>query len=518
MRLSSGLRRFRWAVFVVWLLLLVPAVYLAMNQSGHLTGGGFEVTGSQSLYVQRELEEQFPDQGASPLALVAAPRADASFADMDAAVAHLERLAGEVPSVKVVPNPQQPPPQPDRPYVVTLQLDFNNTGAVDVAKQLRQKVGINGDQPGRGLRRQGQALRHRPGRARRRGDRRHQTRHRAGRTVEPSDRPALSCSRCSARWPPPRCRLVLGICTVAVTMGLVYLLSMYTTMSVFVTSTVSMFGIALAIDYSLFILMRFREELRAGREPDQAADAAMATSGLAVVLSGLTVIASVTGIYLINTPVLVSMATGAILAVAVAVLTSTTLTPAVLATFGRAAAKRSWLLHWSRRPETTQSRFWTRWTGAVMRRPWVSALGAHGASARARRPRVLDGARQQHAAAVRPDPRDPRRRQRGGGRAGPRRARAGPRAGDLPRRQLRVRADEGTAPAGSAAADVAGAQRRDGAARGVRQRLPQRARLGGAVGGPRGHGRPRVRRLDAGGAAARGRRQGDRSTSAARPR
>ncbi len=170
--------------------------------------------------------------------------------------------------------------------------------------------------------------------------------------------------------------LVLGICTVAVTMGLVYLLSMYTTMSVFVTSTVSMFGIALAIDYSLFILMRFREELRAGREPEQAADAAMATSGLAVVLSGLTVIASVTGIYLINTPVLVSMATGAILAVAVAVLTSTTLTPAVLATFGRAAAKRSWLLHWSRRPETTQSRFWTRWTGWVMRRPWLSALGA----------------------------------------------------------------------------------------------------------------------------------------------
>ena len=53
-----------------------------------------------------------------------------------------------MPSVKVVPNPQQPPPQPDRPYVVTLQLDFNNSGAVDVAKQLRQKVGIDGDQPG----------------------------------------------------------------------------------------------------------------------------------------------------------------------------------------------------------------------------------------------------------------------------------------------------------------------------------------------------------------------------------
>ena len=208
--------------------------------------------------------------------------------------------------------------------------------------------------------------------------------------------------------------LVLGICTVVVTMGLVYLLSMYTTMSVFVTSTVSMFGIALAIDYSLFILMRFREELRAGRDPQQAADAAMATSGLAVVLSGLTVIASVTGIYLINTPVLESMATGAILAVAVAVLTSTTLTPAVLATFGRAAAKRSSYLHWSRRAETTQSRFWSRWTGWVMRRPWLSALAASALLLTLAAPAFFDGAGQQHAAPVRPDPRDPRRRQRGG--------------------------------------------------------------------------------------------------------
>ena len=88
--------------------------------------------------------------------------------------------------------------------------------------------------------------------------------------------------------------LALGVCTVVVTMGLVYVLSAFMQISVFATSTVSMFGIALAIDYSLFILMRFREELRAGRDPQQAADAAMATSGLAVVLSGLTVIASVT--------------------------------------------------------------------------------------------------------------------------------------------------------------------------------------------------------------------------------
>ncbi|NVN50999.1 Transmembrane heme transport protein MmpL11, partial [Mycolicibacterium hippocampi] len=106
MRISSNLRRFRWAVFAAWVLLLVPSLYLAMNQSGNLTGGGFEVEGSQSLYVQHQLEAQFPDQGASPLALVAAPRADASFEDMNDAVAQLERMASEVPSVTLLPNPQ----------------------------------------------------------------------------------------------------------------------------------------------------------------------------------------------------------------------------------------------------------------------------------------------------------------------------------------------------------------------------------------------------------------------------
>jgi uncharacterized membrane protein YdfJ with MMPL/SSD domain len=375
MRLSSNLRRYRWAVFAAWLLLLVPAIYLALNQSGHLTGGGFEVEGSQSLHVQRELEGHFPDQGASPLALVAAPRADASFDDMNAAVAQLEQIAAQVPSVKVVPNPQQPAPQPDRPYVVSLQPDFNNSGVVDIAKQLREKVGVKGDQAGEIE--NGKVRLYVIGQGALGAAATLATKHDVAQ-AEQWNLPivlivllAVFGSLAAAAMP-----LVLGICTVAVTMGLVYLLSMYTQMSVFVTSTVSMFGIALAIDYSLFILMRFREELRAGRDPQQAADAAMATSGLAVVLSGLTVIASVTGIYLINTPVLQSMATGAILAVAVAVLTSTTLTPAVLATFGKAAAKRSSYLHWSRRPETTHSRFWSRWTGWVMRRPWASALAA----------------------------------------------------------------------------------------------------------------------------------------------
>jgi heme transporter len=373
MRLSRSLRKYRWLVFTGWLLALVPAVYLAMAQSGNLTGGGFEVAGSQSLAVHDQLEELYHDQGASSLALVAAPRPDASYSDMNDAVAFLRQIAGEVPGVTEVPNPTQRPPQPDRPYVLSLRLDSRNTS--DIAKQLRTKVGIKGDQPGQTA--GGRVRLYVIGQGALSAAAAANTKHDIA-AAEKWNLPiilivllAVFGSVAAAAIP-----LALGICTVVVTMGLVYLLSAYTTMSVFVTSTVSMFGIALAVDYSLFILMRFREELRAGRQPAEAVDAAMATSGLAVVLSGMTVIASLTGIFIINTPALQSMATGAILAVAVAMLTSATLTPAVLATFGRAAAKRSRLLHWSRQPEGTQSRFWNRWIGWVMRRPWAAAVAA----------------------------------------------------------------------------------------------------------------------------------------------
>ncbi|MEE2853249.1 MAG: MMPL family transporter [Actinomycetota bacterium] len=372
-RLSRSLRKYRWLVFTGWLLALVPAVYLALTQSGNLTGGGFDVAGSQSLAVHDQLEELYHDQGGSSLALVAAPRPDASYQDMNDAVAQLRQIAGGIPGTAEIPNPTQRPPQPDRPYVLSVRLDSRNTS--DIAKQLRTKVGIKGDQPGQTA--NGRVRLYVIGQGALSAAAAANTKHDIA-AAEKWNLPvilivllAVFGSLAAAAIP-----LALGICTVVVTMGLVYLLSAYTTMSVFVTSTVSMFGIALAVDYSLFILMRFREELRTGRQPREAVDAAMATSGLAVVLSGMTVVASLTGIYVINTPALKSMATGAILAVAVAMLTSTTLTPAALATFGRAAAKRSGFLHWSRRPESTQSRFWNRWIGWVMRRPWMSALAA----------------------------------------------------------------------------------------------------------------------------------------------
>lgn len=374
MRTSDYLRRYRWLTVAVWLILIVAAVGLVAGRGEKLTGGGFEVAGSQSLTVHDAMETGFRDHGASPLALVAAPRPDATVADMTAAVDYLKQVAAQIPQVSVEPIPAQLTPQPDRPFVVTLRIGFDNTGATDIAKDLRKKIGVHGGKPGQiaggrvslyviGQGALGAAM----------------TEQIAGdiKKAEKWNIPVILIvliaafgSLAAASLP-----LLLGLCTVALSVAIVLALSNITTISVFALPTVTMIGLAVAVDYSLFILMRYREELNSGKNKQEAIAGAMATSGLTVTFSGLTVIAALAGIYLIGTPALASMASGAIIVVAIAVLTSTTLMPALLAIFGKAAANQSRLLRVS--PLRKHSiPFWRKWTQEVMRRPWLSALSA----------------------------------------------------------------------------------------------------------------------------------------------
>lgn len=105
MRTSDYLRRYRWLTVAVWLILIVAAVGLVAGRGEKLTGGGFEVAGSQSLKVHDAMETGFREQGASPLALVAAPRPDATVSDMAAAVDYLKQVAAQIPQVSVEPIP-----------------------------------------------------------------------------------------------------------------------------------------------------------------------------------------------------------------------------------------------------------------------------------------------------------------------------------------------------------------------------------------------------------------------------
>ena len=128
--------------------------------------------------------------------------------------------------------------------------------------------------------------------------------------------------------------LALGFVSVIVTGALIYFISLQMTTSVFVTNMASMIGIGVAIDYSLFILARYREERGAGRTDEEALDRALSTSGLAVTFSGLAVIISLAGLWMVDNQALRSMALGAMTVVAVSILTATTLLPTLIGFLG----------------------------------------------------------------------------------------------------------------------------------------------------------------------------------------
>jgi uncharacterized membrane protein YdfJ with MMPL/SSD domain len=176
--------------------------------------------------------------------------------------------------------------------------------------------------------------------------------------------------------------LALGFVSVAVTGAIIYALSLTMNMSVFVTNMASMIGIGVAVDYSLFVLARFREEVAAGRSLDEAQTRAMSTSGIAVAFSGVTVILSLAGLWLVPNNAIRSMALGAMLVVAVSLLASATLLPALIRRFGTRVVSPGWIKRRMdrvrRRRTGEEGQFWRRWTEAVMRRPVLAVLFSGG--------------------------------------------------------------------------------------------------------------------------------------------
>ncbi|MEZ4531410.1 MAG: MMPL family transporter [Thermomicrobiales bacterium] len=122
--------------------------------------------------------------------------------------------------------------------------------------------------------------------------------------------------------------IVLSIVSIAGAVGLTLLLGRVTSMSVYALNMISMIGLAVGVDYALFIVDRFREERRMGHAPAEAMARTAATSGRAVLFSGATVAISLLGMLLLPTTLFRSLGAGAILVVVVALLATLTLLPA----------------------------------------------------------------------------------------------------------------------------------------------------------------------------------------------
>ena len=138
----------------------------------------------------------------------------------------------------------------------------------------------------------------------------------------------------------------------------------------------TMLGLAVGIDYALFILTRHRQNLAQGMQPREAAAHATATAGSAVVFAGLTVIIALVGLLVVDIPFLTVMGLAAAGTVGLAVLIAITLLPAILGVAGHRMSRRNRVLDarpWRRRREGADTMS-VRWARFVTRRPLVVSL------------------------------------------------------------------------------------------------------------------------------------------------
>jgi RND superfamily putative drug exporter len=374
-RLAGFLAHHRRWVLLTWIAIVALALPLASHQTDHLTGGGFDVPGSQSKVVSNSLQRDFgaktggitvllqADAGAGPAARTAAVhRVRRAVAGLDevalsAAAARRGELALQRTGTAMLPlhSEQSADRQTDSAGALRKELDPGTATAGVTTYLAGQPTVWAGMQE---LSKEDLAK------------------------AEAGGFPIVAVillvvfgSLAAAALP-----LALGFVSVIVTGALIYFISLEMSTSVFVTNMASMIGIGVAIDYSLFILARYREERASGRDQDTARAQALSTSGLAVAFSGLAVIVSLAGLWMVDNQALRSMALGAMTVVAVSILTATTLLPALIAMLGDRVlpggivAKVLGIFH--RRGECPdREAFWVRWTTRVMAHPWTAVIG-----------------------------------------------------------------------------------------------------------------------------------------------
>jgi uncharacterized membrane protein YdfJ with MMPL/SSD domain len=172
--------------------------------------------------------------------------------------------------------------------------------------------------------------------------------------------------------------LLLALTAVFATFGLAALPSHVIPLAQEAFAVVLLIGLAVGVDYSLFYLRREREERAAGRSPEAALEAAAATSGRSVLISGFTVMVAMAGLFLTGDATFASFGYATIIVVAVAMLGSLTVLPALLSKLGDRVDRFHVPLVRRRRRSSREGGAWGGIVDAVLRRPLLSASLAGG--------------------------------------------------------------------------------------------------------------------------------------------
>jgi RND superfamily putative drug exporter len=357
--LARAAGRWRWRFVIVWAVLLAIALPFAGQVAGALSNGGFNVPGSQSMRLIAARNDA--GLGAQPFTLLVVSDDPAATTMRFAEV--FARVRRSYPALRFRAAPIRV--RGGRVQTVTGFSALSQNQALELAQRLLREFEVA----------------HGPVRTYVLGQgavyvtfqdvtqRNLQAAESIGLPIVLVILLALFGAAVAASLP-----LVLGVVSVVITLAIVRILAAETEISVYAESMVSMIGLGVAVDYSLFVLARFREELRAGAEREDAVLQAMRTSGRAVVFSGLTVLVSLGTVWIVPVRAVQSMAAASMLVVAVAVLAAATLLPALLHLLG--ANVDRWRVPLVGTGDPSGGVFWHRVTGAVMRRPVTSFVAA----------------------------------------------------------------------------------------------------------------------------------------------
>ncbi|MDM7490267.1 MMPL family transporter [Rhodococcus sp. CSLK01-03] len=369
----------RWATFVVdrrwWVLgLAVVVVVLAgiwgAGVFGRLSQGGFYDPGSESAEVQRIVDDNFGPQTADIIAIYTPPPGR-TVADIGPEVtAVLDRFAAEVPTHSIDSYWSATPPakqlllsKDGGSAAAAVTLEPGSEITVQTFQGLLPKLEVPGvDAQFAGNSVVGVAFTTR-----------------LERDLLSAEAIALPVTLVllvfifgglvAAAVP-----VFVGVLAVLSALATLRLLTMYTEVSSFALNVTSLIGLGLAIDYGLFIVSRFREELDSGADPATATHRTVLTAGRTVMFSGLLLMCAFAGMLVFPQALLRSLGLGAIAAVLSAAVLSLTAIPALLAILGHRINALTWREGAARRGEARARRFWGSVVTKVMRRPALVAV------------------------------------------------------------------------------------------------------------------------------------------------
>jgi RND superfamily putative drug exporter len=359
-------------VLLAWALIVLLATPLAVSLNAALSGAGWEAQGSTTQEVRDELRRDFPELGAE--AVVVVYRQTAAVADDPSGVqALVAALDGSEGTTSVV-DPLSAPAAaglvaPDgRTALVPVGLEAatdaerpESAGAVmRTVDAVDLPAGARADATGEW------AVWH---------DFNTENEQALHRAELVSGLPTLLLlfiafgSAVAAGLP-----LVLAVAGIAVGFAALHLGTGVTPLSVWSMNFSMMIGLAVGIDYSLFIVSRYREEREDGRDALHGIAATLATAGKAVFLSALTVVLSLAAVFFVPVMVFRSMALGMILSVVATAAASLTLLPAILVALG----DRVLVARGHDDPDRAAEGRWARWTAGAMRRPGLTLAAGLG--------------------------------------------------------------------------------------------------------------------------------------------